>query len=337
MRQIIIGPNEAGQRLDKYLHKYMKDAPFSFFYKMMRKKNIVLNGQKCAGNEMLSLGDEVKLFFAEETFSAFGADAKQADKIETGEYTKAYQTFGKLPVLFENSHILAVSKEAGILSQKAKPSDLSLNEWLIGYLLAEGRLQPKELLTFKPSVCNRLDRNTSGLVLCGKSLEGSQFLTGIIRSRELRKFYRLYVTGKMTKAETLSAWLVKDERSNQVKILKQEVKGAELIKTGFFPLKSFEVPQIGIITYAEAELFTGKTHQIRAHFASEGHPLLGDFKYGTKAVNAACKSYGINSQMLHAYRVEFPAHLPEAFAELEGLTITAPLPKEFEALQQQRK
>lgn len=326
MRQVIIGPNEAGQRLDKFLHKYMKEAPDSFFYKMMRKKNIVLNGAKCGGSERLKEGDEVKLFFSEETFSKFGAFS--VSQAETEEYEKAFLAFGQLPVLYEDQNILAVNKPAGILSQKAKPSDLSLNEWLIGYLLMRREINASELSTFHPSVCNRLDRNTSGLVLCGKSLEGTQHLTQAIRERSIRKFYRLFVKGTLTEEKILTAWLKKDRKSNQVQILDHYETGSEKIKTGIRPLQCGFLPGDMPVTYAEAELFTGKTHQIRAQLASIGHPLLGDYKYGEKKLNEACRKYGVKSQMLHAYRVTFPE--AGTRPKLNGLELTAPLPDCFE-------
>lgn len=330
MRRITIGPNEAGQRLDKFLHKYMKEAPTSFFYKMMRKKNITLNGAKCEGNEKLKAGDEVKFFLAEETLEKFGASAGQSEDVQ--EYTRAWKAFGPLQIVYEDAHILAVNKPAGVLSQKSKPQDLSLNEWLIGYLLHKGDMSANELATFRPSVCNRLDRNTSGLVLCGKSLEGAQFLTEQIRSRSVRKFYRLMVKGDLKTKGDLEAWLLKDERTNQVRILDRPADGAEAIKTGIHPIRYGALPGGIPFTYAEVELFTGKTHQIRAHLSAIGHPLLGDYKYGEPQVNEACKKLGVKSQLLHAYRVEFPDSLPGRFRALAGMTLCAPLPSVFESL-----
>lgn len=337
MRQIIIGPNEAGQRFDKFLHKYMKDAPSSFFYKMMRKKNIVLNGAKCSGSEKLAEGDEVRLFFSEETLESFGAPketGKEAD-FPVKEFVQAYEKLGALEVIYEDDHILAVNKPSGVLSQKAKPQDISLNEWLIGYLLRTKAISPAVLTTFKPSVCNRLDRNTSGLVLCGKSLEGTQLLTQLIREREIGKFYRLMVKGKLKESMALQAWLKKDEKTNQVKILHAPEPGADEIRTGIVPLQIKRLVGAEEVTYGEVELFTGKTHQIRAHLSSIGHPLLGDYKYGDKKLNEAVRKFGIKDQMLHAYRVEFPKDLPEKFSALRGRTIIAPLPEEFETLLKQ--
>ena len=139
MRAVPIGQNEAGQRLDKFLNKYMKEAGVSFFYKMMRKKNIVLNGKKCTGKEILLIGDEVKLFLAEETLEKFGAPPadysgqKKATGAETKEYLLAFEKLKNIRILYEDEDILALDKPAGVLSQKASVADFSANEWLIGY------------------------------------------------------------------------------------------------------------------------------------------------------------------------------------------------------------
>lgn len=357
MRSIKIGPNEAGQRLDKFLRKYMKDGSTSFFYKMLRKKNIVVNGQKCTGNEKLNIGDEVKFFLAEETLEKFGAPKLSGGSADAGKmqaapdtatFEKAFRTFGKLSVLYENEDILALDKPAGMLSQKAAVTDLSANEWLTGYLLASGSIRAEQLFMFRPSVCNRLDRNTSGLLLCGKSLAGSRMLTELIRERRIGKFYRLILLGRMETAGIFTGELSKDEKSNQVKItgIAGQGKAAMVaegknrapsrmadthqIKTGIRPLRTGTLPGIGEVTYAEAELFTGKTHQIRAHFAALGHPLLGDPKYGSSAGNReAAKRYGIGRQLLHAYRVEFP---DDAGAAGTKQQIICPLPEDFEQI-----
>ena len=147
MRAVTIGQNEAGQRLDKFLNKYMKEAGVSFFYKMMRKKNIVLNGKKCTGKEILLIGDEVKLFLAEETLEKFGAPPadysaqKKATGAETKEYLLAFEKLKNIRILYEDEDILALDKPAGVLSQKASVADFSANEWLIGYLLSQKKLR----------------------------------------------------------------------------------------------------------------------------------------------------------------------------------------------------
>ena len=163
MREVIISEREEGQRLDRYLEKYMPDAPKSFFYKMMRKKNITLNGKKCEGGEMLAEGDTVKLFLADETIEKFSEI-----KVQKIQKEKKVQ----LSILYEDEDILLINKPAGMLSQKARDTDLSLVEYLTDYLMEKGSVTEGSLRSFKPSVCNRLDRNTSGILAVGKSVDG---------------------------------------------------------------------------------------------------------------------------------------------------------------------
>lgn len=356
MQEMIVGAGEAGQRFDKFLHKYMKEAPSGFLYKMLRKKNITLNGKKADGREKLEEGDRIALFFAEDTLRKFrgmdGANAVNDGKRNAGEAygkrpdenrkptgaaakygtllreaEKAYHKFGMLPVLYEDEHVLLVSKPAGILSQKAERRDLSLNEWLTGYLLVNGSITEETLMIQRPSVCNRLDRNTSGIVLCGKSLYGSQQMSEMLKDRSLHKYYLLYVEGQMREARRIEGFLRKDEISNQVEIVNKEMPGAAKIVTAYRPLDTGADR-----TLVEVELITGKTHQIRAHLASIGFPLIGDYKYGSRAQNDRRKrQYGIAHQLLHAYRVVFP-ELSGGLAGLSGREIKAPLPELFRRL-----
>lgn len=249
------------------------------------------------------------------------------DRHLTEESWAAYRKFGKLQVVYEDEHILAVNKPAGILSQKAALHDLSLNEWLIGYLLATKKITEESLRTFHPSVCNRLDRNTSGIVICGKSLCGSQEMSRVFRDRSLHKYYLLYVEGHMCQGQTIEGYLYKDRRSNRVEILPVARPGCAKIVTSYRPVHTGQEE-----TLVEVELITGKTHQIRAHLASEGFPLTGDPKYGNPLLNEKRKrEYGITHQLLHAYRVVFP-RFTGALEALSGREIRAPLPAVFRRL-----
>lgn len=322
MRQIEINENEAGQRFDKFLHKYLPLAPSSFLYKMLRKKNITLNGRKAEGKEKLVKGDQVTFFLSEETVNGF-----QSQDFSVEEYQKAYDRLKGIEVVYEDPGILILNKPADILSQKAKETDLSANEWLIGYLLAADRITPGQLSTFKPSICNRLDRNTQGLLIGSKSLAASQAMTEIIRLRQVRKFYRLLVKGQLDREEILEGYLVKENDKNRVHLAAKADKNASYIKTRYCPLKHFEDR-----TLAEVELITGKPHQIRIHMAGIGHPILGDYKYGDRLWNEKYKAeYGIKSQLLYACRLEF-GKLDGALEALSGKTVTAPVPGEFTAL-----
>lgn len=337
MYQAIIGDREAGQRFDKYLHRILPNAGSGFLHKMLRKKNITLNDKKADGSEKIAEGDCVKIFFAQETLDQFMGKASSLL-----EYRKAYKTLSDIAVIYENAHILIAGKPVGVLSQKADKTDFSLNEWLIGYLLEKGGISEAELALYKPSVCNRLDRNTSGMVLCAKTLKGAQLLGGLLKDRTLHKYYQLYVKGMIAEEQLIEGYLVKDEKRNKVMIKpvdvslkqsaaeKQSVKrGGLLIQTKYKPLR-VEPDK----TLLEVELITGKPHQIRAHLASIGHPLLGDYKYGDRAWNEECrKKYGVQSQLLHAYKVVFPP-LPPPFEDLSGRTFFCELPEIFERIKE---
>lgn len=323
MQQIIIRENEAGQRLDKFLHKFMPLAPASFFYRMLRKKNITLNSSKAAGNEKLSVGDTVFLYLSDETIKGFKEEERTCR-----EYEDSYQKLKEIGIVYEDDQVILMDKPAGILSQKANPEDLSLNEWMIGYLLLNNAITPKQLTTFKPSVCNRLDRNTMGLVIGAKSLAGSQKMNALIQNRRIKKFYRMLVKGHVKKEEILEGFLLKDEKNNKVRLTtKKTDEKSAYIKTRYYPIKDFSDK-----TLVEAELITGKSHQIRIHLASAGHPLLGDFKYGDKLWNDKYKrQFHINSQLLYANRLEFP-EMDSPFQNLSGRIIEAPVPEIFERL-----
>ena len=320
MREIVIEKNEAGQRLDKFLAKYMNEAAKSFFYKMMRKKNITLNGKKCEGNEKLAEGDVVKLFLAEDTIEKFSCvQVQEVKKVD-------------LDILYEDDEITLVNKPAGMLSQKAKETDESLVEYLIDYLLGSGKLTESGLRAFRPSVCNRLDRNTSGIVAAGKSLAGLQMLSGVFKDRSIHKYYQCLVSGEIRDVKTVDGWLLKDEKKNQVRILTEaEAKrfggrgGDEepkRIRTKYEPIATD-----GRFTLLKVTLLTGRSHQIRAHLASLGHPIVGDFKYGgVSKVNPSGRT--VKYQLLHSYRLEFPK-LAEPFVYLSGRVFEAPLPGYF--------
>ena len=313
MRELTVKAGESGQRLDKYLAKYLKEAPKSFLYKMLRKKNITLNGRKADGSEKLQAEDCVRLFLAEETLEKF-----------MGTQTEAHTC--SLDVIYEDDHVLFINKPVGMLSQKADNKDISLVEYLTGYLLEKGALTREDLLTFHPSVCNRLDRNTSGIVAAGKTMAGLQTLSGAFKDRSLHKYYLALAAGSVEHPSYIKGYLWKNERTNKVTVTREPKKDALPIETRMRPLS---YSGTGDCTLLEVELLTGRTHQIRSHLASIGHPIIGDAKYGSREVNEAYrKKYRVTSQLLHAWRIEMPSFEGE-LSYLSGLKLTAELPALF--------
>ncbi|MBU5477727.1 RluA family pseudouridine synthase [Eubacterium sp. MSJ-13] len=333
MREISISSVDEGQRLDKYLAKYMPEAPKSFFYKMMRKKNIVLNGKKAAGMEKLNNGDTIKLFLADDTIEKFrGADE---EKTKTVHDMKDKQL--KLDIIFEDEDILVINKPVDMLSQKADKDDISLVEHISWYLDKKKDKENAEFEGFKPAICNRLDRNTSGLIVAGKSIKGLQSMNEIFRERKLKKYYLCIVKGYVDGFKRIDGYLTKNENHNTVSISKKMTQGAYKIVTEYEPL-AYGRLQGESYTLLKVHLVTGKSHQIRAHLKSIGHPIVGDSKYGYKDVYKIFrKEFGLRHQLLHAWRLElsddeivpdkyknkvFEAAIPEEFSDiLEGIGI----------------
>jgi len=324
LKVVIVSKNEAGQRFDKLLAKILNQAPKSFLYKMLRKKNITLNGKKADGSEKVYLGDEIKFFLADETYDKFaGCISESVEKTTT-----ITSGIGRsISIVYEDENILVLNKPAGILSQKAESSDISMVEHVISYLLSSKAVTKEELATFKPGVCNRLDRNTSGLIVAGKSLEGLQVMSELFKDRSLHKYYRCIVKGRVDKHQNIKGYLMKDEANNKVSIYSNEIEGSEYIETEYEPIQV-----TADYTLLEVKLITGKTHQIRAHLKSIGHPIIGDGKYGSRTVNDYFKkTYGLKYQLLHAYRLEFPKM--ENLTELSEKVLTAPVSKQFQNIQ----
>ena len=225
MRELIF-QEDAGQRLDKYLQKYLNLAPKSFLYKMLRKKNIVLNGKKAEGSEKLKNGDVIRLYLSEETLEKFH-ESRKADQ---------YPRWPGLEIVYEDRQLLLVNKPAGMLSQKADPKDVSLNEYLVGYLLESGQVTPESLAGFTPGVCNRLDRNTSGLVIGAKTLVAAQEMGRLLKERRAGKYYLALVKGQVTRKERIRGWLAKDEAKNQARISREPLENGAPIETAYEPL-----------------------------------------------------------------------------------------------------
>ncbi|MBQ1901360.1 MAG: RluA family pseudouridine synthase [Lachnospiraceae bacterium] len=314
MKEQIITKNDSGQRIDKYLHKLLMNASTGFLFKMMRKKNITLNKKKATGKEVLKEGDRIQIFFSDETYD------KMCGKAEKNSYFEELSgcSFEHVHVIYEDEDILVLNKPVGILSQKSKEGDVSLNEEMLSYLIHTGELTEESFRTFHPSVSNRLDRNTSGIILAGKTLHGQQYLSGCLNDRSIKKLYHCIVHGEVNSPDSLDGYLSKDE-NNMVHLSKEKTLDAKRIKTEYRPLASSKR-----LSKLEVHLITGRTHQIRAHLASIGHGILGDPKYGDiEKSRMVLKDFNYRFQLLHAYSVTFPdgrefvAQEPPVFHKIE--------------------
>ena len=355
MKLLVIESHEAGQRLDKYLGRYLAQAPKSFLYKMMRKKNITLNGKKCEGSEKLVAGDEVKLFFSDDTMEKFagkGLDEVAGSKSDTMSTTEREKTSEKKMtsqsrrmenepqspalrkewIVYEDENILLLNKPVGMLSQKAEKTDVSAVEYVLAYLRDKGELTEESYRRFHPSVCNRLDRNTSGLLIVGKSMAGLQGMSAVLKDRSLHKDYLCVVRGRIAEGCHIKGYLYKDEEKNVVQIHEKEVPGSLPIETWYTPLQYGRLEgntMTQVVTLLKVRLVTGRSHQIRAHLASIGHPILGDYKYGDRKTNDICKkTFGFNYQLLHAWKLTLPK-MSGDLSYLSGKEFTAKMPEMF--------
>ena len=284
---ITVTKNDAGQRLDKFLTKTYRNLPMSLLYKAVRKKDIRLNGKRCEASSRLNEGDQVYLFLPD-------------DALEIAPPTYEFMHASKaLDIVYEDDHVLLLNKKAGLL---VHPDDREFADTLIfrvqRYLYEKGEYNPADEQSFAPALVNRIDRNTSGIVIAAKTAVALRVLNQKLKDREIEKFYLCIVHGSMPKAEdTLEAYLEKNESQNRVYISDTQKQGARTIRTRYRVLE-----EKNNLSLLEIHLLTGRTHQIRAHLASIGHPLLGDGKYGTNALN---KGTGFNKQALCSYRLQF--------------------------------
>ena len=285
MKELTVKSGESGQRFDKYLARYLKEAPKSFLYKMLRKKNITLNGKKADGSEKLQAEDTIQLFFSDETLEKFMGQEKEAQVCP-------------LEILYEDADVL----------------------------LKSGAMTKEDLQTFHPAVCNRLDRNTSGIVAAGKTMAGLQTLSEAFHDRSLHKYYLTIVGGVIDKPAYIKGYLVKNKETNHVTVTRKPVKDSLPIETRYTPVSCSKDRSV---TLLKVELLTGRSHQIRSHLASIGHPVAGDWKYGDSRLNRRYKEmYGVQSQLLHSWKLILPAEKGE-LQNLSGLEIIAPVPETF--------
>lgn len=292
MKSITVGKNDAGQRIDRFLTKTFPCLPTSIMYKYIRQKDIKRNGKRCQHSDRLQEGDVLTLYLKD-------------DLLEQAPPTYEFLHAGKqLDIVYEDENILLLNKKVGLL---VHPDEHEFRDTLIfrvqRYLYEKGEYHPDEENSFTPSLVNRIDRNTCGIVIAAKNAVALRILNEKLRKREIEKFYLCLVHGRLDKKEAiLSGYLEKNESQNRVYISNEPHRGARTISTRYIVLEEREN-----LSLLEIELLTGRTHQIRAHLASIGHPLLGDGKYGTNLLN---KGSGFSKQALCSYRLRFAFETP---------------------------
>lgn len=288
MRSITVKKNDAGQRLDKFLAKSVKGLPMSLMYKFIRTKKIKVGGKRTDGKYMLSEGDVIDLYIKDEFFDSPENDKGALTHIEP-----------KIDVVYEDENIILVNKRPGVVVHEDKDArDNTLIMHIQAYLYKKGEYDPTGEQSFAPALCNRIDRNTGGIVVAAKNAAALREMNEKIKNNEISKFYLCAVKGIMPKkSDTLTGYLIKDSATNTVTVYDRKVKDAKNIITKYRVLAEKNGNSL-----LEVELVTGRTHQIRAHMAHIGHPLLGDGKYG---VNRGEKRDGYKYQALYAYRIRF--------------------------------
>ena len=305
MKTVVVNANDAGQRLDKLLTKTFRNLPPSLMYKGIRTKNIKLNGKRCEISTRVCAGDVISVYLKD-------------DVLDETPAAPDFMTAGReLSVVYEDDNLLLLNKPAGLL---VHPDENEYRDTLIfrvqRYLFEKGEYVPEDENSFAPALVNRIDRNTSGIVIAAKNAAALRILNEKLKRREIHKYYLCIVHGTFAeKSALLEGYLEKNEQQNRVYISDKGGVGARKIAPRYTVLK--ENARYSLL---EIELLTGKTHQIRAHLASVGHPLLGDGKYGTNALN---KGTGFTRQALCSYRLQFDFSTPAgALDYLNGRTFS---------------
>lgn len=320
MYQVKVDKNSDGQRADKFIKKILPLAPTNFIYKMFRKKDIKLNGVKIDEKTMVHENDILEMFLYEDKVKAFQNEVT----IEKLDW--------HFQVIYEDDNILIVNKPCGlILHEDENEKKNTLVNQVLSYLYQKGEYDPKNNQGFIPGPVHRLDRNTSGCVIFGKTFAALKDLNEMVRLRHcIEKKYLTIVSGCFKKQhDHLIGYMRKDEKKQQCYIVSKNAPGALTMETEYNVLK-----QSSEYALIEVRLITGRTHQIRLHMASIGHPVIGDRKYGDFSVNKIVKEkYGLQHQLLHAYQLTFTKCIG-SLKYLEGKSFQAPLNKQFTEIKQ---
>ena len=342
MIEFEISANEQGQRLDRFLRKYLENEPLSFIYKVIRK-DVKIGGKRRPAEYLLAEGDVLQLYLSEETIETYRRSRRRR--------TQTRRTFR---ICYEDENILAAEKPAGLLTHgDGKEKKNHLTNQVTDWLIAQGRFDPRAEKTFAPAPVNRLDRNTSGLVLFGLNYDALKAFTRMIRERgHIRKYYLALTAGEIPGPILLEGWQQKDDARNRVRVVQagpdaaaaardaqdadgpgsssaaEEAPGKYMV-THVMPLRT-GTWRGQAFTLAEIEIETGRTHQIRAQLSAAGFPIAGDPKYGDPRINRLMETLGVRRQLLHAARLEME-EMEEPFAYLNGEVFEAALPKDLAA------
>jgi len=290
MKSFTISKLEANQRVDKYVKKYLSNAPLSFVYKLFRKKDVKINSHWVKENYIVQEGDVISIYITDDQIEEFTKE-KTIEKVPLSH-----------PIIYEDDNVLIINKPRGLLVHgDISEKRITLTNEVLNYLYSKNEYDPKKTNGFTPAPAHRLDRNTSGLVIYAKNLPALQQLEELFLTKEhIVKTYKALVIGKLTKELTLEYPLLKDEKTGLVKVASFK-DGAKSALTIVNPVKSY-----GEFTLVDANLITGRTHQIRVHLSYAGFPIVGDSKYGNFKANKEFKDlYKFENQFLHAERMEF--------------------------------
>ncbi|MBU3183807.1 RluA family pseudouridine synthase [Clostridium estertheticum] len=303
--RIEIGANEAGQRTDKFMRKVLGDVPLSKIYKAFRKGDIRVNGSKIKEKHSLVEGDIVETKYITSEF-------------KRDEFVRIDN---KLKITFEDANILMVEKWPGVLVHAdKKDGEPTLTDYALSYLFDKGDYKPENEITFTPAPCNRLDRNTSGMVIFGKNFKSLKLLNEMIRDRNIEKYYMALVSGRI-KDGIYEGYIYKNEDANISQVFKEPKPDTKRIAMDVKTIES-----CGTFSLLDINLLTGRSHQLRAHLSMLGNPILGDPKYGNKKINSFFNNkYGLDSQYLYAYKLIFK-NCPDDLSYMENKTIAESLP-----------
>ena len=307
-----IGINEAGQRLDKFLRKLLKDVPLSAIYKVIRKGDVKINGVKAKEKYSLVQGDIVTIR---------NIESKKEEGLKFQNVKADFKS------TYEDTNMLLLEKWPGVLVHSdKKKGEPTLTDYVLTYLYEKGDYTPEQELTFTPASCNRLDRNTSGIVIFGKNFDSLKALNEMIRERKIKKYYCALVKGRV-KDGIYEAYISKNSEENRSKVFKDMKPDTKRIAMEVKTIQSN-----GGFSFIEIELLTGRSHQLRAHLSFLGNPIIGDSKYGDKTLNAYFENkFALHFQYLYAYKVVFK-NCPESLSYMENKTITEALPPIFKKI-----